>query len=138
MYLFSSIHTYIDFVKITLRQRNPMSVANQNYANIMKYFYRALELITSGINTGFISENFKLRFHCTQNIRAFKMKLAVCFTALLPSACFSYKTGSSQFVTGSTQGVSFVDNMRSLIQCVSMTLLSGNDPEIFCSQQVKI
>ena len=66
------------------------------------------------------------------------MKLAVCFTALLPSACFPYKTGSSQFVTGSTREVSFVDNMRSLIQCVSMTLLSGNDPEIFCSQQVKI
>ena len=58
------------------------------------------------------------------------MKLAV-FT-LLPLTCFPYTAGSKLPATGS-----LTDNVRNLIQCISMTVSSGNDPEVFCTPQVK-
>ena len=61
------------------------------------------------------------------------MKLAVYFTAFLP--CFSYSTGIGLPATGSRGDLT--NNLQSLIQCVSMTLSNGEDPEVFCVPQVK-
>ena len=55
------------------------------------------------------------------------MKLAV-FT-LLP---LTYTAGIKLPATGS-----LTDNVRNLIQCVSMAVSSGNNPEFFCTTQVK-
>ena len=64
----------------------------------------------------------------SQGPRVFIMKLAV-FTLL---QCFPYTAGSKLPATGS-----LTDNLRNLIQCISMTVSSGNDPEFFCTPQVK-